>query len=750
MNKKVLIGIGIAVVIIALLVGIYVIYVYKPVIPVKEQLIERFTEFKIQYDEKKAQGYDVTEAEEFARKAKQAFNNRDYRAANAFLDDAFKALEKAVPTVTPPVALEGSYVKVVDGNPKLFIADKEAEITGFFVTSNPLKSSEDYEDVINYIDKAAANNLTFVIVRLSWFNMDETEQTELPQDAGELINWTTLDNVFDYAASKGVFVVPAFKSKIPPLWWYELTPNVKEIVQTNDSGKALKMASFNAPEHDKYADQVITAMVNRYKDHPALLGWHPLHGCSNQNDYPGGLTFQFGAIGWYDYSEFARQRFRDWLREKYNNDVSALRSAWDDPTVTFESAELPKPLPDISYYDEMVEWINGPGDTRRQWYDWQLFRLEEKKLSREHFANLYKTLDPDHVLFGSASIPQKMGFIKPAYRLSIDYYNYLYPFDVVFYNPLVNIWDDEVKGATPYSFVKYFETHGKATCIDWGRPPGVGDAMSMELIKNCSRFARETGSGFVFYEGGTLLPRFTDEQIKAASDIFHSIPEGKVEKSKFAIIEDPMLTAFYYREGSGKSKELSNYRGTDTVGVGGLLKSTGLDYDILSTNEVADNPDILRGYKAVALVNLARMDESFLDVLLDFRNSGGGLFIVGRTGLFDEYGNKNTANPKKLLNIGDVQEYEGEYSWSFTGEDTLLKGMMGEKIGTEDNLLYIPTFDYEKEGYKVLGCLDDGSGLATVGYKGKTVFWFSEMGTKGVRENLQKFLRNLYEFYGIH
>ena len=101
MNKKVLIGIGIAVVIIALLVGIYVIYVYKPAIPAKEQLIERFSEFNTQYQEKKAQDYDVTEAEEFARKAKQAFDRKDYGAANKFLDDAFEALEKAVVPIVP-------------------------------------------------------------------------------------------------------------------------------------------------------------------------------------------------------------------------------------------------------------------------------------------------------------------------------------------------------------------------------------------------------------------------------------------------------------------------------------------------------------------------------------------------------------------------------------------------------------------------------------------------------------------------
>lgn len=135
---------------------------------------------------------------------------------------------------------------------------------------------------------------------------------------------------------------------------------------------------FNIPDHKKYADQVITAMVNRYKKHPALLGWYLHHGYTNENNYPGGPSLRHGSIGWYDYSEFAKKRFREWLRKRYNDNVSSLQKAWGDPSVTFENAETQRPLPKIAELDEAIEWINGLGDTRRQWYDWQLFRLEEK------------------------------------------------------------------------------------------------------------------------------------------------------------------------------------------------------------------------------------------------------------------------------------------------------------------------------------------------------------------------------------
>ncbi|MBI4530088.1 MAG: beta-galactosidase [Candidatus Latescibacteria bacterium] len=42
-----------------------------------------------------------------------------------------------------------------------------------------------------------------------------------------------------------------------------------------------------------------------------------------------------------DYSQPMRHHFRTWLRLRYNDDVSALHEAWNDPHVTFDTAEVP-------------------------------------------------------------------------------------------------------------------------------------------------------------------------------------------------------------------------------------------------------------------------------------------------------------------------------------------------------------------------------------------------------------------------
>ena len=675
---------------------------------------------------------------------------------------------------------EKSYVKIVNGTPELFVGDKETEITGFYTTSQLLPwSQESVEPVKKYIDKAAKHNFTFVILDLRWLFMDKTslelappniwelydagEYEELidaikpmqpPEDAAELIDWTLLDELFDYAESRGVYLVPCFVYHTPPLWWLK---NYKTNLQKNNTGKIVFMPCFNSPAHEKYTDQVITAMVKRYKNHPALLGWNLGFGYTEENNYPGGPVLRYGSLGWYDYSEFAEQRFREYLKDKYSNNSAELRQGWNNESLTFENAEIPQPLPDIDDFNEMVDYVNSGGDERRQFYDWQFFRLEEKKRSRDHFAELYKTLDPNHVLFCTSSLP--LTTFASGFTMETDYYEYAFSsyIDLVLFNPGVSngFWENPLYRLICHSFIKYFQNHGKPAFItweDWG-------CTDLEEIKKCAEFARRTSSGLVIWEGKNrysgnealgsdddeFIDEFTDKEIATFAKTFHTTPEEKLEKSEIAIIEEPMAGAFDYRRGTEELDVFSGYKGYEPLALGALLISAGEDFDVVATNEIVKNPEILKlkSYKVVALVNLGRMDEKVLNALLDYRARGGGLFVVGRTGLFDEYGNRDASYLKRLLNVTtnvEVQERD-KSSWHFAKGDALLKGIESREI-RGDEILYLPSFDYEKEGYKVLGQLNDNPEVATVGcnYKERTLFWFPSLRTD--EEKVQIFLQN--------
>jgi len=146
MNKKILITIGILVVVIALL-GIYIIHVHKPA-PTEEQLLERFSEFSIQYDEKKAQGFDIAEAEALARQAKQAYDKKDYETANVLLDKAFEALKKAKIPAMPETLKEEAKNK---------LSQVKVAILYQRVTDGIYYLNRSMDDVINILKETKAD-----------------------------------------------------------------------------------------------------------------------------------------------------------------------------------------------------------------------------------------------------------------------------------------------------------------------------------------------------------------------------------------------------------------------------------------------------------------------------------------------------------------------------------------------------------------------------------------------------------------
>lgn len=133
MNKKILIVL-IALTAVALIAFIIANQKFpqKPEIT-KQELQQEFQTLKTKYEQVKAQGYDVSEAEKLARDAKQAFDNRDYKKAKEFLDRAFAVLRKVTSTANysssalSQVKVAIVYERLNDARPKRSI-DEQLQI----------------------------------------------------------------------------------------------------------------------------------------------------------------------------------------------------------------------------------------------------------------------------------------------------------------------------------------------------------------------------------------------------------------------------------------------------------------------------------------------------------------------------------------------------------------------------------------------------------------------------------------------
>lgn len=102
---------------------------------------------------------------------------------------------------------------------------------------------------------------------------------------------------------------------------------------------AFKAPSFASKVFREQASDVLRKVVTYLESTPAakrIYAYRVDHGCFRE-------WFQYGFTDALlpDVSAPMLKAFRSYLKEKYNNDVNALRKAWNQPDVTFETAKIP-------------------------------------------------------------------------------------------------------------------------------------------------------------------------------------------------------------------------------------------------------------------------------------------------------------------------------------------------------------------------------------------------------------------------
>ncbi|MEN6408036.1 MAG: LamG-like jellyroll fold domain-containing protein [Thermoguttaceae bacterium] len=121
----------------------------------------------------------------------------------------------------------------------------------------------------------------------------------------------------------------------PPAWWVRENP--EELSQYEDGRRApqYSMASekWEATYERMLRDLIAHIEASSYAGH--LIGYQPAGGQSSE-------WYWYGCHkGLIDYSPAACKRFGKWLKERYAGDVAALRKAWNDQQVDFDTARPP-------------------------------------------------------------------------------------------------------------------------------------------------------------------------------------------------------------------------------------------------------------------------------------------------------------------------------------------------------------------------------------------------------------------------
>jgi len=275
MNRKILIGIGVLIITVVL-VGVYFIQLHEPV-PAEEQLIKRFLEFKKQYQEKKAKGYNVSEAEESARKAKRAFDRKGYRTANKLLDSAFEALEIATISVAPvkPIKVETICTDVInnDGDGLIDNEDGDCWIKEGAVLGEEYYVATKYSDYIKIIPELKDIGIKTIEMFPIWEHCNSPDPTK----RWAVRDFSKLDSQRGTEKELRLFLRTAHKYNIKVITmlseWADAFPPTPECTYFDSTGDGGALYRYQIENPDK--NILIKDKSERFVCHCCGYGYAP-------------------------------------------------------------------------------------------------------------------------------------------------------------------------------------------------------------------------------------------------------------------------------------------------------------------------------------------------------------------------------------------------------------------------------------------------------------------------------------------
>lgn len=205
-------------------------------------------------------------------------------------------------------------------------------------------------------------------------------------------DFSFMDMMMDKLAANGIKVFLATPSGARPAW---MSYDHPEVLRCDREGRRLTHGGrhnhcYTSPYYRKKVGKINRLLAERYKDHPALIGWHI------SNEYSGEC-----------YCPLCREAFREWLKKKYNNDLDALNKAywtafWSHTYTDWRQIDPPSPLGETCTHGLTLDWKRFCSD---QTYDFIKNEIEPLKeitpdipvttnfMGYFHYLDYYKIMD---------------------------------------------------------------------------------------------------------------------------------------------------------------------------------------------------------------------------------------------------------------------------------------------------------------------------------------------------------------------
>jgi len=459
-------------------------------------------------------------------------------------------------------------------------------------------------------------------------------------------DWLDYDRMMDLAAKNGIKVVIAEQLNFAPEWAFEKYPHAQYKGSDDSlvySGISVSTETGGYPglclDNDDVkaeAEKFMVAMVGRYRDHPATLGYDVL----NEGWYFGGDSHRM-----YCYCDATQQKFQEWLKAKYHT-LDRLNKAWHRYSYTdWQSIHPPR---NLLGYAESLDWLEFRLDDHFRLLKWRtdLIRsLDKRNLVTAHGVG--KTLIglPDHGLNDFRSTPnvEVWGFSFNAADDGPEPWKHFEAVDITragakgkpfwhaeaqagpdwYHSRMINLTREEGMIAQPEDIRLWNLTSmaGGATGILYPRWRPLLDGPLF-------------GAYGPYGMDGSVTPRSeTTAKIARWANASPDIWKARPVKGEIGIVFVPESEIFnYIQEGNAR------FYAESARGAYQAFFDSNIQADFVSIDDI-------KAYPVVYLPFPLMLKEETAHKLIDYVQSGGYLISEGTPGYFGDRGHVGTVQP---------------------------------------------------------------------------------------------------------
>ncbi|MCU1262235.1 MAG: Beta-galactosidase [Bryobacterales bacterium] len=195
-------------------------------------------------------------------------------------------------------------------------------------------------------------------------------------------DWRDYDRMMDLAAANGIKVVIAELITAAPEWAFHKYPHARYVASDGSAvnssiGGSSASGGFpglclDNPEVRAAAEKFLVALVEHYRNHPALLSYD----LWNENTYNGGSPRKM-----YCYCDATKRKLRDWLRGRYGTLEKTARTWGRYSYSTWDDVEPPY---DFGGYADSLDWLQFRIDDAFELFRWR--------------TALFRNHDPNHLV----------------------------------------------------------------------------------------------------------------------------------------------------------------------------------------------------------------------------------------------------------------------------------------------------------------------------------------------------------------